>query len=141
MILEYNNVEEITEEWKVRWPSQRLLASYNNRWGYFVDYLGSFGKVRLVKQKSTGKYMCVKIMKKEDIMKAQQVDHICNEYRILSSIRHPFIVRQRSLRSTSKDSLRIQETFTSLWNMFQEESSLLIFEKKVCSNPIKQRKV
>lgn len=31
-------------------------------------------------------------MKKEDLIKAQQVDHISNEYKILSSISHPFIV-------------------------------------------------
>lgn len=53
---------------------------------------GAFGKVRLVKKRNTSKYSCVKIMKKEDIIKSQQVDHINNEYKILSSISHPFIV-------------------------------------------------
>lgn len=31
-------------------------------------------------------------MRKDELIKAQQVDHISNEYRILSSISHPFIV-------------------------------------------------
>jgi protein kinase A len=54
--------------------------------------VGSFGKVKLVKKKNTNKYSCVKIMKKEELIKSQQVDHISNEYRILSTISHPFIV-------------------------------------------------
>jgi protein kinase A len=57
-----------------------------------LSYLGAFGKVRLVKKRSTNKYSCVKIMKKEDIINSQQVDHINNEYRILSAISHPFVV-------------------------------------------------
>ncbi len=31
-------------------------------------------------------------MKKSELIKSQQVDHINNEYKILSSINHPFIV-------------------------------------------------
>ena len=54
--------------------------------------VGSFGKVKLVKKKNTNKYSCVKIMKKEELIKSQQVDHISNEYRILSTISHPFVV-------------------------------------------------
>lgn len=92
-----------------------------------------------MKQKSTGKYLCAKIMKKEDIMQAQQVDHICNEYRILSSIRHPFIVRPESLRSASKDSPRMQGTFISSWNTCREESSSRTLERKACSSPTRLR--
>ena len=40
--------------------------------------LGSFGKVKLVKNKKTGEYSCVKIMKKEEILNAKQTDHIIN---------------------------------------------------------------
>ena len=54
---------------------------------------GSFGKVKLVKSKKDDKYSCVKIMKKDEIIKAKQADHIINEYEILSNISHPFIVR------------------------------------------------
>lgn len=31
-------------------------------------------------------------MKKIELIKAQQVDHISNEYEILKSVSHPFIV-------------------------------------------------
>lgn len=55
-------------------------------------YEGSFGRVKLVKSKEDGKYCCAKIMKKIELIKAQQVDHISNEYQILRSISHPFIV-------------------------------------------------
>ena len=54
--------------------------------------VGSFGKVKLVKKKNTNKYSCVKIMKKEELIKSQQVDHISNEDIILSTISHPFVV-------------------------------------------------
>jgi len=60
--------------------------------GNFVINEGSFGKVKLVKNKQDEKYSCVKIMKKEELIKAKQVDHIINEYEILNSITHPFIV-------------------------------------------------
>ncbi len=55
--------------------------------------------MKLVKHKKEGKYSCVKIMKKDDIIKAKQADHIINEYEILSSISHPFIVFSVLLRS------------------------------------------
>ena len=53
---------------------------------------GSFGRVRLAKSKATGKYFAVKILKKAEIIKMKQVDHIMNENQILSSIDHPLIV-------------------------------------------------
>mgnify|MGYP002783829774 CR=1 FL=1 len=59
--------------------------------------------MRLVRRKATGKYSCVKIMRKEELIKSQQVDHIANEYRILSSLSHPFIVTPLPCRSTSRD--------------------------------------
>ena len=54
---------------------------------------GSFGRVKLAKNKSTGKYVALKILKKAEIIKLKQVDHIMNEIRILTMIDHPFLVR------------------------------------------------
>ena len=34
-------------------------------------------------------------MKKIELIKSQQVDHISNEYKILSTLTHPFIVSQQ----------------------------------------------
>ena len=53
---------------------------------------GSFGRVKLAKHKSTGKFCAGKILKKAEIIKLKQVDHIINENNILSAISHPFIV-------------------------------------------------
>lgn len=53
---------------------------------------GSFGRVRLAKEKSTGKYYAMKILKKHDIIKLKQVDHVISENTILADIDHPFLV-------------------------------------------------
>lgn len=53
---------------------------------------GSFGRVRIAKNKATGSWVAVKIMKKAEIIKMKQVDHIMNENNILASIDHPFII-------------------------------------------------
>jgi protein kinase A len=63
---------------------------------------GSFGRVKLVKSKEDGKFYCAKIMKKIELIKAQQVDHISNEYQILKSISHPFIVNFEGMDQNSK---------------------------------------
>ena len=53
---------------------------------------GSFGRVRIAKEKKTGRFVAVKILKKAEIIKMKQVDHIMNENNILASIDHPFII-------------------------------------------------
>jgi protein kinase X len=59
--------------------------------------LGSFGRVRLAKHKLDGKYYAAKILKKAEIIKLKQVDHIMNETNILFQLSHPFIVNTSSL--------------------------------------------
>ena len=53
---------------------------------------GSFGRVRIAKNKKSGVYVALKIMKKMDIIKSKQADHIMNEIKILAMISHPFII-------------------------------------------------
>lgn len=53
---------------------------------------GSFGRVKLSKHKSTGKYVALKMLKKAEIIRLKQVDHVLSENSILGSISHPFIV-------------------------------------------------
>ena len=55
-------------------------------------WLGSYGRVKLAKNKSTGEYVAIKIMCKSEIIKQQQVEHVIGEYGILGFITHPFIV-------------------------------------------------
>ena len=53
---------------------------------------GSFGRVKLAKHKKDGKYVAIKILKKGELIKLKQVDHILNEIKILTMIDHPFLV-------------------------------------------------
>eukprot|EP00002_Diphylleia_rotans_P024185 TRINITY_DN476_c0_g12_i1.p1 TRINITY_DN476_c0_g12~~TRINITY_DN476_c0_g12_i1.p1 ORF type:complete len:344 (-),score=68.45 TRINITY_DN476_c0_g12_i1:920-1951(-) len=54
---------------------------------------GTFGRVRLVRHKATGKYYAMKSLKKAEIVRMRQVEHIMSEKNILAQITHPFIVR------------------------------------------------
>jgi serine/threonine protein kinase len=53
---------------------------------------GAFGRVVLVKHKSTSEYYAMKILDKAKLVKTKQVDHTRNEKRILQSISFPFMV-------------------------------------------------
>ncbi|KAG3184854.1 hypothetical protein PC129_g4863 [Phytophthora cactorum] len=53
---------------------------------------GTFGRVRLVKLKGVGSFHALKILKKSEILRLQQLHHIKCEVEILSRIQHPFIV-------------------------------------------------
>ncbi len=51
--------------------------------------------MRLTKAKKTGEYYAMKILKKADIIKLKQVDHVISENTILADIDHPFLVSAR----------------------------------------------
>ncbi len=53
---------------------------------------GSFGRVKLIQRKRDDKYYALKILKKAEIIKLKQIDHILSEISILNMIDHPFIV-------------------------------------------------
>ena len=55
--------------------------------------LGSFGRVRLCRYKKNDKVYVMKILKKMEIIKQKQVDHVYSEFNILSVLNHPFIVQ------------------------------------------------
>jgi len=54
--------------------------------------VGSFGRVKYAKYKSDGQFCAVKFMKKHEIIKLKQVDHINAERNLMSQIKFPFIV-------------------------------------------------
>lgn len=54
--------------------------------------LGSFGRVMLAKNKRSGEFFAMKRLKKSDIIKLRQVDHVISENTILADIDHPFLV-------------------------------------------------
>ena len=53
---------------------------------------GSFGRVRLCKLKGSSDYYAIKCLKKREIIKMKQVQHIIAEKNILMEVSHPFIV-------------------------------------------------
>ena len=63
---------------------------------------GSFGRVKLSKHKSTGKFWAIKILKKGELIKLKQVDHIMNEIRILTIINHPFLIKTSGFSQNNK---------------------------------------
>lgn len=56
---------------------------------------GSFGRVKFAKSRIDGQYYAIKLMKKHDIIKLKQVDHINSERSIMMQLSHPFIVNMR----------------------------------------------
>jgi serine/threonine protein kinase len=68
---------------------------------------GTFGRVRVCELKTApqGKYpLALKIMKKIEVVRLKQIDHIRNERAIMGSLAHPFIV---NLIATFQDPKRI----------------------------------
>lgn len=57
---------------------------------------GSFGRVKLARNKVTNKWVALKILKKAEIIRLKQVDHVINENTLLSNVDHPFIVRKKT---------------------------------------------
>uniref|UniRef100_A0AAV1UYC6 cAMP-dependent protein kinase catalytic subunit n=1 Tax=Peronospora matthiolae TaxID=2874970 RepID=A0AAV1UYC6_9STRA len=53
---------------------------------------GSFGRVRFATHKATNTYCAIKILKKAEIIRLQQVEHMLSEKAILQCLDHPFIV-------------------------------------------------
>lgn len=53
---------------------------------------GTFGRVRLCRHIETSRYFAIKILKKYEVIRLKQVDHILSEASILQEIDHPFIV-------------------------------------------------
>ncbi|KAI8376233.1 camp-dependent protein kinase 9 [Radiomyces spectabilis] len=53
---------------------------------------GTFGRVHLTKFKQTNKYYAMKVLKKSEVIRLKQVEHLLSEKQILASVRFPFIV-------------------------------------------------
>ncbi|KAI9228198.1 MAG: camp-dependent protein kinase C subunit [Piptocephalis tieghemiana] len=53
---------------------------------------GSFGRVHLVQYRATGQYFAMKVLKKTEVVRLKQVEHIVNEKEILERTGHPFLV-------------------------------------------------
>jgi len=53
---------------------------------------GSFGRVRFITHKPTGTHWALKMLKKAEVVRLQQVEHMLSERAILACLSHPFIV-------------------------------------------------
>lgn len=73
----------VERDWKLELASNQLCT--------FLP-LGSFGRVMLAKNKRSGEFFAMKRLKKSDIIKLRQVDHVISENTILADIDHPFLV-------------------------------------------------
>lgn len=84
-------------------PSQQIGSSFNQvkpdsppRLDAFklikVIGKGSFGKVFLVREIKTSKMFALKVLKKDNIIKRNQVEHTKTERSVLGYVKHPFIV-------------------------------------------------
>uniref|UniRef100_A0A8C5Q6Y5 non-specific serine/threonine protein kinase n=1 Tax=Leptobrachium leishanense TaxID=445787 RepID=A0A8C5Q6Y5_9ANUR len=70
------------------------------------DYLkllgkGTFGKVILVREKATGRYYAMKILRKDVIIAKDEVAHTVTESRVLQNTRHPFLTALKYAFQTS----------------------------------------
>lgn len=53
-------------------------------------YLGAFGRVKIARNLKTGNTIAIKSLKKENILKSKQEDHLHNEINILNILDHHF---------------------------------------------------
>ena len=58
---------------------------------------GSYGRVCIIKHKTTQQYFALKCMIKSEIVRLKQVDHIHSEVKLLSTVSHPLIVNMAGL--------------------------------------------
>ena len=56
----------------------------------------------LCKNKKTGDFLAMKRLKKADIIKLKQVDHVISENTILADIEHPFLVGLKGFAQDSR---------------------------------------
>ena len=68
-------------------------ASVPKRLGGRVAGTGTFGRVRLVRCRLTGRFLALKALKKAEILRMRQEHSVHKEKQILASLQHPFIVR------------------------------------------------
>ena len=53
---------------------------------------GAYGRVLQVRKRDTGELFAMKVMRKADVIKRNQVRHALTERQLLQTVRHPFVV-------------------------------------------------
>lgn len=70
---------------------------------------GSFGRVHLVRSVHNHRYYAIKVLRKSQVVKAKQVEHTNEERRILSMIKHPFVMRMWGTFQDSKNTFMVMD--------------------------------
>ncbi|KAI9298225.1 Pkinase-domain-containing protein [Neoconidiobolus thromboides FSU 785] len=65
---------------------------------------GTFGRVYLTRNKMSSNFYAMKVLKKTEVVRLKQVEHINSEKQILAQVNHPFIV---NLNCTFQDSVNL----------------------------------
>lgn len=59
-----------------------------------ISGTGTFGRVHLAKQREPStSYYAIKVLKKAEIVRLKQIEHINSERQVLSQVNFPFIVQ------------------------------------------------
>eukprot|EP00977_Amphora_coffeiformis_P015355 scaffold4510_cov183-Amphora_coffeaeformis.AAC.40 len=102
---------------KIDPPFNSIVPSVDSFEMHKLIGIGSFGKVYLSIEISSGELCALKVLKKESLIKRNQVQSIGLECRILESFKHPFIVGMRSAFQ-SKDNLYLVLDFCPGGDLF-----------------------
>ncbi|KAL4428894.1 hypothetical protein ABPG74_001381 [Tetrahymena malaccensis] len=97
LISEYNHLIEIplNQQGKIQTKSDLVRISISDFEIFATLGTGTFGRVRQVKLKgdTNKEIFALKMLKKTEIVRLNQVEHINSEKKILQSVKHPFIVQ------------------------------------------------
>ena len=84
---------------------------------------GSFGRIFLSIETTTSSHFAIKQLRKIDIIKMKQIDHLRNEIYILNSIKHPFIIEMKGFTQNARNIYIVMEYIAGgeLFSLLREE--------------------
>ena len=94
-----SNIKSIKKHRKSKNSNTGVNVDLNNFEMYQTVGMGSFGRVRLCRHKKSGNIYVMKILKKYEIIRQKQVDHLFYEYKILSIMNHLYIVELKGVNA------------------------------------------
>jgi len=77
----------------------------------------NLGFTYICKNKKMNKLYFMKILKKAKLLASKDIEHITNEYLILSSVYHPFIIELRGINNTNPITLNFLYEYISGGNL------------------------
>lgn len=78
---------------------------------------GTFGKVILCREKATGHLYAIKILRKEVIIRKDEVAHTLTENRVLRTTNHPFLIVSQFSRFTAFPVPSIEQIVQRDWDV------------------------